>query len=73
MGFPVGVLCGVVGESHWWDVWWAGGESGWGLVGVCLVLEFPCLGACVYGDCGLGCLGLPYGFSPWIVPLMFGA
>ena len=22
VGFPVGVLCGVVGESHWWDVWW---------------------------------------------------
>ena len=50
-GFPVGGQCGVVGESHWWGVWWAAGLVGnlVGLVGVGLVLEFPCSGAGVYG------------------------
>ena len=38
-----------------------------------LALEFPCLGTGIYGGCGIGCLGLPWGFNPWIVPLRFGA
>ena len=25
------------------------------------------------GISGIGCLGLPWGFNPWIVPLRFGA
>ena len=57
-----GVLDGPLG---WWGIWW-------GLVGVGLVLEFPWLGACVCGACGLGCLELLWGFPPWTVPLTFG-
>ena len=56
VGFPVGVLCGMVGESHWWDIWWAAGLVG-NLVGACGCwsgVAFPCWGPACVGLVGLG-------------------
>ena len=47
LGFPVGVLCGVVGESHWWGVWWADGLVG-SLVGACVF--WSCVEISLLGD-----------------------
>ena len=50
----MGVLCGVVSESHWWDVWWAAGESGRGLWVLVLCLSFPVWGPACMRLVGLG-------------------
>ena len=39
-------------------------------MGVGIVLELPCSGACVCGASRFGCLEIHWGFGPWVVPLM---